>query len=99
VEIALLRSIPLFAELPAPAIEGHAAALTPVEVAAGTVLIRQGDPGDAYYAVAAGRLDVVQDGRLIRPCGRGQGVGEVAMLTDVLLAGDVERGTPSGRAL
>ena len=27
-------------------------------LAAGTVLIRQGDPGDAYYAIAAGELDV-----------------------------------------
>jgi hypothetical protein len=30
VEIALLRSLPLFGEVPAPAIEGLAAALTPV---------------------------------------------------------------------
>jgi cyclic nucleotide-binding protein len=141
VEIALLRSIPLFAELPALAIEGLAAALTPVEAPAGTVLIRQGDQGDAYYAVAAGHLDVVQDGRLIRECGRGEGVGEIALLrsiprtatvtartaatayrlererfltailghaptrrqaghlADALLAGDTERGAPSGRAL
>jgi hypothetical protein len=33
VEIALLRSLPLFAELPAPAIEGLAAALTPIHLA------------------------------------------------------------------
>ena len=45
VQIALLRSLPLFAELPAPAVEGVAAALTPVEVAAGIVLIRQGEEG------------------------------------------------------
>jgi Cyclic nucleotide-binding domain len=83
VEIALLRSLPLFAELPAPAIEGLAAALTPVEVPAGTVLIRQGDPGDAYYAIAAGEFDVEQDGRLLRRCGRGDGVGEIALLRDV----------------
>ena len=43
VQIALLRSIPLFAELPAPALEGLAAALTPANVQAGTTLIRQGD--------------------------------------------------------
>ena len=52
VQIALLRSLPLFAELPAPAIEGLAAALTPLEVPAGAMLIRQGDPGDAYYGKA-----------------------------------------------
>jgi MFS family permease len=80
VEIALLRSLPLFAELPAPAIEGLAAALTPVHLPAGGVLIREGDPGDAYYAIAAGELDVVRDGRLLRRCGRGEGVGEIALL-------------------
>jgi hypothetical protein len=80
VEIALLRSLPLFAELPAPAIEGLAAALSPVQLTAGTVLIRQGDPGDAYYAVAAGELDAFQDGHFLRRCGRGEGVGEIALL-------------------
>jgi hypothetical protein len=80
VEIALLRSLPLFAELPGPAIEALAASLTPVELRAGTVLIRQGDPGDAYYAIAAGELDARQDGRFLRRLGRGEGVGEIALL-------------------
>ena len=80
VQIALLRSIPLFAELPAPAIEGLAAALTLAEVSAGAILIRQGEEGDAYYAVATGQLDVFQDGRFVRRCGRGEGVGEIALL-------------------
>jgi len=80
VEIALLRSLPLFAELPAPALEGLAGALTPVGVPAGTVLIRQGDPGDAYYAIATGELDVRQDEHFLRRCGRGEGVGEIALL-------------------
>jgi CRP-like cAMP-binding protein len=78
--MTLLRSIPLFAELPPPAIEGLAASLTPVELPAGTVLLRQGDPGDAYYVIADGHLDVTQDGRLLRQCGRGAGVGEIALL-------------------
>ena len=80
VEIALLRSLPLFAELPAPAIEGLAAALTPMQLRADAVLIRQGDPGDAYYAIAEGELDALQDGQLLRRCGRGEGVGEIALL-------------------
>jgi hypothetical protein len=80
VEIALLRSLPLFAGLPAPAIEGLAGALTPMQLRAGAVLIRQGDPGGAYYAIAEGELDALQDGRLLRRCGRGEGVGEIALL-------------------
>jgi CRP-like cAMP-binding protein len=83
VQIALLRSLPLFAELPAPALEGLAGALTPVSVPAGTVLIRQGDPGDAYYAIAAGELDASQDGHFLRQCGRGEGVGEIALLRSI----------------
>jgi MFS family permease len=83
VEIALLRSLPLFAELPAPAIEGLAAALTPVHLAPGAVLIRQGDHGDAYYAIAAGELDVLHDGHFVARCGRGEGVGEIALLRDI----------------
>jgi len=80
VEIALLRSLPLFGELPAPAIEGLAAALVPVHLPAGGVLIQQGDQGDAYYAVASGELDALQDGHFLRRVGRGEGVGEIALL-------------------
>src|SRR5947207_1964521 len=83
VQIALLRSLPLFAELPAPALEGLAAALTPAEVPAGAVLIRQGEEGDAYYAIAAGQVDDFHDGRFVRRCGRGEGVGEIALLRAV----------------
>jgi MFS family permease len=83
VQIALLRSLPLFAELPAPAIEGLAASLQPVPLSAGAVLIRQGDPGDAYFAIAAGELDAEQDGRFLGRYGRGEGVGEIALLRAV----------------
>jgi MFS family permease len=83
VEIALLRSLPLFAELPAPAIEGLAAALVPLHLRAGAVLIQQGEPGDAYYAIAAGELDIVRDGHFVNRCGRGEGVGEIALLRAV----------------
>ena len=83
VQIALLRSIALFAELPAPALEGLAAALIPVELPAGAALIRQGEEGDAYYAIAAGQLNVVQDGHFLRRCARGEGVGEIALLRAV----------------
>jgi MFS family permease len=95
VEIALLRSLPLFAELPAPAIEGLAAALTPVQLRAGAVLIRQGDPGDAYYAIAEGELDILQDGQYLRRCGRGEGVGEIALLRAIPRTATVIARTPA----
>jgi MFS family permease len=72
VQIALLRSLPPFSELPAAALERLASALVPLEVPAGTALIRSGEEADAYYAIAAGKLDVFQDGRFIRRCERGE---------------------------
>ena len=77
VQIALLRSLPLLAELPASALERLASTLVPVEVPAGTVLIRPGE--DACYAIAAGQFDVLQDGRFIRRCERGEAIGRIAL--------------------
>lgn len=81
-EIYLLRSIPLFAGLPAPALETLARSLERVQVPGGSVLIRQGDPGDRYYAIGRGALTVFRDGREVATLSRGDGVGEIALLRD-----------------
>jgi len=53
----------------------------------GDVLFRKGDPGDAWYVVTSGRLAVVEparDGqpeRVLSEVGRGEGVGEMALVT------------------
>jgi hypothetical protein len=83
VEIALLRSVPMFAPLDPPPLEALARSLEPLELAAGETLIRQGDHGDRYYVVAAGVLDVAIDGVHVREASRGDGVGELALLVDV----------------
>jgi MFS family permease len=83
VEIALLRSLPIFAPLSAPELEGVARGLEPVEAAAGTTIVRQGEVGDRYYAVADGVVEVSADGDLVRTSGRGEGFGEIALLRDV----------------
>ena len=83
VEIHLLRSIPLFAALPAPTLETLARALKPVRFAAGSVIIRQGDIGDRYYAIARGELDVLRDGVPVVSRLRDEGVGEIALIREV----------------
>jgi CRP-like cAMP-binding protein len=45
--------------------------------------VRQGEPGDRFYAVVHGSLDVVMSGEHIRTAARGSFFGEVALLADV----------------
>ena len=68
VQIQLLRLVPIFAPLPAPELEGLARALEPVHVAAGTTVIREGDAGDRFYAIATGELQVTKNGHDVKRC-------------------------------
>ncbi len=80
VQISLLRSTPVFRGLPGPALEGVAHALRRVEYEPGAQIIRQGGEADRYYAIADGSVEIRQDGHRIRELGRGEGMGEIALL-------------------
>jgi hypothetical protein len=82
-ELRLLREIPMFAFLPLDSIDRVARCMAPVDVAAGHVVMREGEPGDRYVIVDRGSLDVRQDGRRLRVVGAGTGVGEIALLRRV----------------
>ena len=56
-EVALLRSLPHFADLPAPALVTLAGALERIDAAPGQVLIRQGEDADRFYAIADGEVE------------------------------------------
>jgi MFS family permease len=82
-ELALLRSLKLFAPLPQPVLESLAGALVPVRLEAGTEVFRQGELGDRFYIVAAGEVEIVADGRVVAVTGPGGFFGEIALLRDV----------------
>ena len=83
VEIQLLRTLPIFAALSPPSLEGVAKELEPERVPAGKVVITEGERGERYYAVADGRLVVTRAGNQVGTVGRGDGFGEIALVRDV----------------
>jgi MFS family permease len=78
--LQLLRAVPVFEELPLTAFERLAAALEPVEFAAGDTIMREGDLGDRFVVIDRGEVEVSADGKPMSRLGHGSGVGEIALL-------------------
>ena len=93
-ELELLRGIPIFAPLPPVTLEQLAARLSHVQVTAGREIFRRGDPGDRFYAIGAGEVEVELDGRPARTLGPGAYFGEIALLRDVPRTATVTARTP-----
>jgi MFS family permease len=81
--LELLRSLPIFAPLPESTLEQLAGRMATVRRSAGDVVFQQGAPGDLYYVIEEGDVEVTVDGRLASTLRRGDGFGEIALLRDV----------------
>src|SRR6266536_3352728 len=87
--IELLRANPIFAPLPAATIEHLAVKLIPITVRAGEVVIKQGDPGDRFYVVEDGRVEISIDEEKVTDAWPGEAFGEIALLRDIPRTGTV----------
>jgi putative peptide zinc metalloprotease protein len=83
----LLRRMPLFSELDTHQIQLIAAQLREEIYEEGGVIIRQGEIGETFYVIESGRVRVsVQEGgeeHVVAERGRGEYMGEIALLLDV----------------
>jgi hypothetical protein len=70
-EIDLLRSMPMFATLPAPVIERLANDTQRMRVPTGGVVVKQSDPADRFYVVIEGSASVRIDGKPVWELGGG----------------------------
>jgi Cyclic nucleotide-binding domain/Major Facilitator Superfamily len=95
VEISLLRSLRIFAPLGVPEVETLARSLEVVEVPQGAAVIRAGERGDRFYAIADGTVEVRRDGNNVGTLTRGDSFGEIALLRDVPRTADVVALTPT----
>jgi hypothetical protein len=82
-ELEILRAIAMFALLPEPVLERLARNLRPLDAAAGTRVIREGEPGDLFYVVDEGTVRVTKDGVEVARHAAGDYFGEIALLRDV----------------
>ena len=76
--LELLRRVPFLAPLPELSLEHLARSLVEVVSPPGTVVIREGEPGDRFYVIGAGEVEI--GGTRFGP---GEGFGEIALLQDV----------------
>lgn len=80
-ELAVVEGVPMFSPLSIAAKEHMAARLVEVPVSAGEVVIRTGEPGDRFYMVADGALEVTNG--VHAQAHRGDFFGELALLRDI----------------
>jgi hypothetical protein len=92
-ELRILGSVPIFAPLPGMTLEHLAGRLVPLRLEPGTVVVREGDPGDRFFIVADGTVEVSEYGRAISELGPGGYFGEIALLRDVARTATVTTST------
>lgn len=80
---SLLRSVPIFGPLPIYTLEQLSANVERLTPGTGEVVIREGDPGDVAYVVAAGEVEIRKSGESLARSGVGDYFGEIALLRDV----------------
>ena len=79
----LLRRIPIFAALPPASLEALARGLTRRTAPAGTPILVEGEDSDRFYVIESGRVEVTQNGSVLRHEGPGEFFGEIGLLRDV----------------
>ena len=84
--MTMLKRMPLFRELTYKQINSISSMLKSKTVPAQTVIIRQGDPGDAFYIIRSGEVVVTAgseaDKKTVARLGEAEYFGEIALVTD-----------------
>lgn len=78
-----MAAMPLFRDLPPADLDLLLSKMVSLSVAPGKVIMRQGETGDKFYIVRSGQVEILQDGEIVAMRGRGEAVGEIALLLNV----------------
>ncbi len=80
---AEVAAMPLFRDLRPVELDLLLARLIPIRVEAGAAIIHQGEPGDRFYIIRSGSVQVERDDHLLATLGPGETFGEIALLHNV----------------
>ena len=94
-QAAALRALPAFASLGSTEIALILDHGRWVSVAPGEVVVEQGQPGDGFYVIGSGQVEVIRDGQVVNTQGPGDHFGEIALLMDVPRTATVIAKTPT----
>ena len=75
-----IRKVPLFRGMPAYALETVADRASEATFEDGDTVTREGEPGETFYIVTEGRLQVSQHGAVTGELGPGDFLGEIALV-------------------
>lgn len=81
--VDLLRAVPLLAPLPPPVLDRLARTSVVHRFGAGEVVFAEGEPGDRFYVIEEGAVEVSIRGEHVRHLAAGDSFGEIALLRDV----------------
>jgi MFS family permease len=82
-DLALLRRVSFFGPLPFAVVEHLASTLQVATYEPGDVIIREGEPGEHFYLIAAGRASAGKGSEHLSEMGPGDSFGEIALLRNI----------------
>jgi CRP-like cAMP-binding protein len=81
-KLDLLHSVPLFARLGKSDLQRLGQLADEVDLAAGKVLMREGEYGSEMFIVVSGNVRIEQSGQKVAELGPGDWLGEMALLSE-----------------
>ena len=80
-KVDLIKKVPLFSKLSGAGLREVASVADEIDLPAGKALTKEGERGREFFVLLEGSADVRQKGARVRTLGKGDFLGEIALVT------------------